>query len=133
MLSRSGNDDLPPIQAWSPAINQQVASIVQGVPPFPQVRGILESLQGRADAVVISQTPTEALEREWREHELVGLIRHIAGQEKGPHDEHPQKDRGGDERAWGCVQAVRGAVKALWTLDVSNYHRGRRQCRGGRG
>tara|TARA_Y100000588_G_C14265196_1_gene929496 strand:+ start:2071 stop:2952 length:882 start_codon:yes stop_codon:yes gene_type:complete len=85
-----GNDDLRPIQAWSHAINQQVASIVQGVPPFPGVRGILESLQGRADAIVISQTPTEALEREWREHELVELIRLIAGQEMGTKTEHLQ-------------------------------------------
>jgi phosphoglycolate phosphatase-like HAD superfamily hydrolase len=40
-------------------------------------------LQARADMIVCSQTPQAALESEWREHELVGFVRAICGQELG--------------------------------------------------
>lgn len=83
-----GIDALQPVQAWSHAINEQVASIVHGVPPFPRVRATLEMMQAHADAMVISQTPTEALEREWSEHELEGYIHLIAGQEMGTKTQH---------------------------------------------
>jgi len=78
-----GNDALRPVQTWSHAINEQVTSIVHGVPPFPRVRATLKMMQGHADAMVISQTPAEALEREWSEHELEGYIHLIVGQEMG--------------------------------------------------
>ena len=59
-----------------------------GLPPFPFVRESLELLQQNADAVVVSQTPTDALVREWREHSLESLVRLIAGQELGTKKQH---------------------------------------------
>jgi len=41
-----------------------------------------------ADIVVVSATPTEALIREWQEHDLAGFARVIAGQEMGTKSEH---------------------------------------------
>ena len=68
---------------WSQAINNSVADMVRGVPPFPFVRESLQRLSERADIIVVSATPQEALVREWEEHDLTGLVRAICGQEIG--------------------------------------------------
>jgi phosphoglycolate phosphatase-like HAD superfamily hydrolase len=73
---------------WSKAVNRSVEEIVFGLPPFPFVRESLQLLQQNADAVVVSQTPTDALVREWREHSLESLVRMIAGQELGTKKQH---------------------------------------------
>ena len=76
------------IYAWSLAVNETVAKIVRNVPPYPFVRECLEKMQEKADAIVVSQTPFEALNREWTEHSIDGYIRLIAGQEMGTKTEH---------------------------------------------
>ena len=83
-----GNDLLIPVQSWSNAVNTSVKDIVHGVPPFPLVRDILVEANSLADCFVISQTPTEALEREWSENNLREFVRLIAGQEMGTKTEH---------------------------------------------
>lgn len=80
--------DLERILAWSKEVNAVVAKIVRDVPPFPLVRESLVKLGGKADLMVVSQTPVAALEREWKEHDLEGLVRFIAGQELGTKSEH---------------------------------------------
>jgi phosphoglycolate phosphatase-like HAD superfamily hydrolase len=87
-VEESGDEDLTRTQTWSRAVNAAVEKIVRGVPAFPKVHESLEKLAGRADAVCVSQTPTEALSREWAEHDLDGLVRFIAGQELGTKAEH---------------------------------------------
>jgi len=47
-------------------------------------------MKGKADVIVVSQTPTEALEREWAEHDIAKDVRLIAGQELGTKTEHLQ-------------------------------------------
>ncbi len=64
-------------------MNESIAQMVRGVPPFPYVRQSLEKLQGKADVLVISATPNEALEREWEEHGLDKFVAAICGQEIG--------------------------------------------------
>ena len=83
-----GNQALAPLLAWSKAINTQISDIVHGVPPFPLVRECLEKMVRQADAMVISQTPGEALQREWAEHNIDGFVRLIAGQEMGTKTDH---------------------------------------------
>ena len=83
-----GNLDLAPVKAWSDAVNAAIHDIVSGVPPFPLVKESLGKLTPNADAMVISQTPVDALEREWAEHDLAGYVRMIAGQEMGTKSEH---------------------------------------------
>jgi len=73
---------------WSEAVNATVAEIVRGVPPFPLVRESLEKLARCADIVVVSGTPGEALEREWREHDIARYAALIAGQELGTKKQH---------------------------------------------
>jgi phosphoglycolate phosphatase-like HAD superfamily hydrolase len=83
-----GNAALEQVKRWSDAVNQAVEDIVKGVPPFPLVRESLEKLTQKADAMCISQTPAEALKREWAEHEIDSFVRIIAGQEMGTKTEH---------------------------------------------
>ncbi len=73
---------------WSVRVNEMIAEIVKGVPPFPYVRESMEKISPRADVVVCSATPCEALEREWAEHQLAKYAKVIAGQEMGNKAEH---------------------------------------------
>lgn len=85
-----GNEGLKPIKVWGDAVNDAVADIVHGVPPFPLVRESLVKVNEKADAMVISQTPCDALEREWAENDISNFVKIIAGQEMGTKTEHLQ-------------------------------------------
>ena len=74
--------------AWTTGINATVADMVHGVPPFPYVRESLDFLSDKADMIVVSATPAEALTREWQEHDIACYVRVIAGQEMGTKSEH---------------------------------------------
>ena len=121
-LQRNPAPDLQRALDWSRAVNRAVEDIVSGVPPFPYLRESLGLMGGQADTVVVSQTPGEALRREWREQEIDGYVRLIAGQEMGTKSEHLAGTAGGrypPERilmigdAPGDLEAVR-ANKALF-------------------
>lgn len=73
---------------WSMAVNRTVTEMVHGIAPFPHVRESLHKLADLADAIVVSQTPVEALEREWKENNIEQYVRVIAGQEYGTKTEH---------------------------------------------
>lgn len=85
---KNGNKGLERVKRWSDAVNAAVESIVHGVPPFPLVCESLEKLKQKADAMVISQTPGDALKREWAENCIEKNVRIIAGQEMGTKAEH---------------------------------------------
>ncbi len=82
-VDRANDPDLALVLAWSEAVNRSIAEVVRDVPPFPLVRESLVAVAGRADVMVVSATPGEALEREWAEHDLRHLVALIAGQERG--------------------------------------------------
>jgi phosphoglycolate phosphatase-like HAD superfamily hydrolase len=84
----SGDLDLARALEWSEAVNRAISETVKNVPPFPFVRESLESMQGKADVMVVSATPGEALLREWEEHSLRPYAALIAGQELGSKQEH---------------------------------------------
>jgi phosphoglycolate phosphatase-like HAD superfamily hydrolase len=83
-----GHADLKQALAWSKAVNEAVEKMVRCVPPFPYVRQSLEKLKDKADLLVVSATPTEALKREWEEHDLAKYVVAIWGQEVGTKKEH---------------------------------------------
>ncbi len=87
-VERTGDPDLIRVLAWSVEVNRSIEETVRHVPPFPWVRESLEKLAGRADAMVVSATPVEALVREWETHGLARLVGLIAGQEYGGKREH---------------------------------------------
>ena len=91
----SGNQALAVPLAWSLAVNQAVADIATNVPPFPFFRESLQKMSARADVMVVSQTPTETLVREWKELGIDRFVRAIAGQESGTKAEHIQFAAGG--------------------------------------
>jgi len=73
---------------WSKAVNEDIKELVKGIPPFPYVKESLEKIIKNADSIVVSQTPVEALTREWEENDLEKFVRFIAGQEYGTKAEH---------------------------------------------
>lgn len=73
---------------WGAGVNATIAEMVKGVPPFPGVLDTLALMSGRADLMVVSATPLEALDREWNEHGLAPYMSVIAGQEMGSKAEH---------------------------------------------
>ncbi len=87
-LDKTGNADLAIVYRWSVEVNEAIEKMVRNVPPFPLVRESLEAMRGKADVIVVSQTPFDALKREWEEHGLETYIRLIAGQEMGSKTEH---------------------------------------------
>ena len=74
--------------AWSERVNWAVGEIVRDMPPFPFVRESLERMQGKADVIVVSGTPAEALVREWTEHDIARYAAVIASQEMGTKTQH---------------------------------------------
>ena len=87
-VERTKNPELAQVLDWSKTINEMVGKIVKKVPPFPGVRESLELLKGKADLMVVSATPGEALEREWQEHGIARYMAIIAGQEMGTKKDH---------------------------------------------
>jgi phosphoglycolate phosphatase-like HAD superfamily hydrolase len=87
-VEETGDPGLRQTLEWSEAINRSVADMVEGVPPFPYVRECLDKLSGKADAMVVSATPQEALRREWAEHDVARYVVGIFGQESGTKAEH---------------------------------------------
>jgi phosphoglycolate phosphatase-like HAD superfamily hydrolase len=88
MITQGPDAELDAAWNWTTAVNRTVADIVRGVPPFPCVRESLARMAGQADVVVVSATPTEALAREWDEHDIARYARVIAGQEMGTKKQH---------------------------------------------
>jgi phosphoglycolate phosphatase-like HAD superfamily hydrolase len=94
-VNATGDADLERALRWSEAVNRSISEIVVEVPPFPLVRESLESMAGKADVMVVSATPGEALLREWTEHGLFEHVALLAGQELGSKKEHLTLAAGG--------------------------------------
>ena len=90
LVQETGDGELKVVLEWSKAVNKAIEAMVRHVPPFPCVREILQMLQGKADILVVSATPGEALKREWEEHDLAQYVIAICGQEVGTKKEHLQ-------------------------------------------
>ncbi len=80
---RTGDPDLKLACVWSRAVDENVARVVHGVPPFPGVREALETMSRQADLIVCSATPNAALQKEWEEHSIDQFVQAICGQEVG--------------------------------------------------
>jgi phosphoglycolate phosphatase-like HAD superfamily hydrolase len=109
--------------SWTRSVNAAVADFVHGVPPFPGVRESITFLADKADMLVVSATPVEALKREWTEHGLAHHMRGIAGQEMGQkavHLELAAKDRYAPDRILMIGDAP-GDLKAARAVDALFY------------
>jgi len=82
------NPELEKVVRWTEAVNREISEWLHDIPPFPNALKVIERLNSFADSIVISQTPLEALESEWYEHNIKQYISIIAGQEHGTKAEH---------------------------------------------
>jgi len=73
---------------WSEAINEEISKWLVGVRPFKGARECIDRISDHSDIIVVSQTPLEALEKEWKEHRIDKFAKLIAGQEYGTKAEH---------------------------------------------
>ena len=128
-VSESNDPELASVLEWSRAVNADIARTVKNVPPFRWVRESLERITAESDAICVSQTPTEALVREWAEHGLVKYVSVIAGQELGTKSEHialATKDKYRPERvlmigdAPGDRKAAESNNCLLYTSDAAD-------------
>lgn len=84
LAPRAANSpELKKVLEWSLDVNRSIAETMDPVPPFSSAREALERLRARADMLVVSLTPREALEHEWEFHGLRDKVDAIAGQEAG--------------------------------------------------
>ena len=85
---RTKDPELARLLEWSLAINVEINTRMRPVPPFAWARKALELIRSSSDAIVVSQTPEDALVREWNLHQLHPCVDLIAGQELGSKVEH---------------------------------------------
>lgn len=82
------NTDLEKIVRWTEYVNEDIGKNLRNIPPFPHALKAIKEISAIADLIIVSQTPLEALDREWQEHGLKKYVRAIAGQEHGTKTEH---------------------------------------------
>jgi phosphoglycolate phosphatase-like HAD superfamily hydrolase len=87
-VAATRDPDLADVLDWSHAVNREVERQVRDIPPFQWARESLHKMGSQADIVVVSQTPTDALIREWEASDLLDTVALIAGQELGTKAEH---------------------------------------------
>lgn len=122
-VKTADNKTMDMIYEWSLEVNRTVEGMVFGISPFPFVTDTLKKIQGKADALVVSQTPLEALEREWKENNIDSFVRVIAGQEYGTKTEHlalAAKGKYDDDKILMIGDAP-GDLKAAQKNDIMFY------------
>jgi phosphoglycolate phosphatase-like HAD superfamily hydrolase len=87
-VKETGDGDLESVLEWSKAVNACIGETVKRIPPFKWVRESLDRIAANSDMICVSQTPAEALMREWEENDLLNYPAVIAGQELGTKTEH---------------------------------------------
>jgi phosphoglycolate phosphatase-like HAD superfamily hydrolase len=80
---RTGDPALYRVLAWSRTVNQKVEGIADLILPFEGVPETLDGMHRCADLMVVTQTPTAAVAREWKAHGLDRFVRFMAGPEFG--------------------------------------------------
>ncbi|MDT8402235.1 MAG: hypothetical protein RQ743_11115 [Bacteroidales bacterium] len=108
---------------WSEAINRDISQWLKGISPFRNAPECIRKINHNADSIVVSQTPLEALEKEWKEHGIDKFVRFIAGQEHGTKSEHialGAKGKYPDERIL-LIGDAPGDMKAAMDNNVLFY------------
>ena len=68
---------------WGEEVDANIRHIVRNIRPFPNVKAALSVIREKADIVVVSATPNEALTRELKACGIADFFSYIAGQETG--------------------------------------------------
>ena len=80
--------DLEKVVRWTEALNEDIGKWLRNIPPFPYAFPAIRKIAESADLIVVSQTPLEALDREWKEAGMMEFLKVIAAQEHGTKTEH---------------------------------------------
>ena len=75
--------DLAKVIRWTDAVNREIGEWLRKMPLFPNALRAIKRIHSEADLVIISQTPLEAIVREWKENDMMKYASAIAGQELG--------------------------------------------------
>lgn len=81
------SDELTSVRLWSESVDRCIALTLSLPSVFPEAADALRQMADAADLVVISQTPNDALQREWQHCGLQSTVRAVAGQEAGSKSE----------------------------------------------
>jgi phosphoglycolate phosphatase-like HAD superfamily hydrolase len=87
-VERSNDAELKRLLDWSRAVNDDIDSNMEEIPPFENCVKALELIAKSSDAIVVSQTPEGALVKEWALHDIDKYVEVIAGQELGSKAKH---------------------------------------------
>jgi phosphoglycolate phosphatase-like HAD superfamily hydrolase len=87
-VDRSGDAELSLLLDWSIAVNEDIDCNMEEIPPFKNCVKALKMIAENSDAIVVSQTPEDALVKEWALHGIDGYVGVIAGQELGSKAKH---------------------------------------------
>lgn len=87
-LEKRADRDLERVYEWSCAVTAAIDEGMDSITPFEMVRENIERIHKSSDIVVLSQTPEDALVKDWEEHNLAQYVNLIAGQELGSKVEH---------------------------------------------
>jgi len=82
-VKRTGDPELKRLLEWSLAINLDIDKNMREIPPFEWALKALKIVGTKSDLFVVSQTPEEALVKEWNLHNIHQYVYLIAGQELG--------------------------------------------------
>ncbi|MEI6647713.1 MAG: HAD family hydrolase [bacterium] len=82
-VAQTRDPELERVYAWSLAVNEEINTNMKPIPPFLGAVEALQLMQAASDVVVISQTPEDALVREWETHEIRDYAGMVAGLEFG--------------------------------------------------
>lgn len=122
-VSLTGDPDLELILKWSEAVNEDMRTWLKNIPPFPSAKEAIVLIFGKADIVIVSQTPLEAIEREWEENGLKKYVKFIAAQEHGTKTEHltlAAKGKYGDEKIL-MIGDAKGDLEAASNNNILFY------------
>lgn len=87
-LDLNYNPDLEKVMEWSESVNNDIRRWLRDIPPFPNSIVAIREISSAVDLIIVSQTPLDALQREWEEHGLIQFVKAIAAQEHGTKTEH---------------------------------------------
>lgn len=102
---KTGDPELIRVRDWSLAVNADIDDHMPSISPFKECVPTLREMHSMSDLIVVSQTPEEALVKEWQLNGIDSLVSVIAGQELGSKAEHLQMAAGG-KYSWDRVLLI---------------------------
>jgi phosphoglycolate phosphatase-like HAD superfamily hydrolase len=94
-VQETEDPELASVLRWSRDVNADIAEKLPNAAPFRGAGESLAMIHANSDAICVSQTPTEALVREWDNSDMSRYVSVIAGQELGSKSTHIALAAGG--------------------------------------